>query len=63
MKVNGPSTSLVQDRPEFTNIENGIGLFSSRYLKKRNLQLNPLTEQEIINMEDLSFVKSPYVGK
>jgi hypothetical protein len=63
MKVNGPSTSLVQDRPEYTNIENGIGLFSSRYKKLRTLQLNPLTEQEIINMEDLSFVKSPYVGK
>ncbi|MCP4294029.1 MAG: hypothetical protein GY786_00280, partial [Proteobacteria bacterium] len=63
MNVNGPSTSLVQDRPEYTNIENGIGLFSSRYFKDRNLQLNPLTEVEIINMEDLSFVKSPYVGK
>jgi len=63
MKVNGPSNSLVQDRPEYTNIENGIGLLSSRYTKSRTLQLNPITEQEIINMEDLSFVKSPYVGK
>ena len=63
MNVNGPSTSLVQDRPEYTNIENGIGLLSSRYQKTRNLQLNPLTEVEIINMEDLSFVESPYVGK
>lgn len=63
LNVNGPSTSLVQDRPEYTNIENGIGLFSSRYLEDRNMRLNPLTEQEIINMEDLSFVKSPYVGK
>ena len=63
MNVNGPSTSLVQDRPEYTNIENGIGLFSSRYKKPRTIQLNPLTEQEIIKMEDLSFVKSPYVGK
>jgi hypothetical protein len=63
MKVNGPSFSLVQDRPEYTNIENGFGLFSSRYQETRTLQLNPLSEQEIINMEDLSFVKSPYVGK
>ena len=63
MNVNGPSTSLVQDRPEYTNIENGIGLFSSRYKKTRALELNPLTEHEILNMEDLSFVKSPYVGK
>jgi len=63
MKVNGPSFSLVQDRPEYTNIENGYGLFSSRYQETRTLQLNPLSEQEIINMEELSFVKSPYVGK
>jgi len=63
MKVNGPSFSLVQDRPEFTNIENGYGLLSSRYREIRTLQLNPITEQEIINMEELSFVKSPYVGK
>ncbi|MCX6229938.1 MAG: hypothetical protein NTZ33_00205 [Bacteroidetes bacterium] len=29
--LNGPSNSIVQVRPEFTNISNGIGIFSARY--------------------------------
>jgi hypothetical protein len=33
MEVNGPSTGLVQDKPIYTNINNGLGLFSSRYYK------------------------------
>lgn len=30
MEVNEPSNSVVQVKPEYTNIENGIGIFSSR---------------------------------
>jgi len=30
MEVYQPSTSIVQEKPEFTNIQNGIGLFSAR---------------------------------
>ncbi len=33
MEVNRPSTSVVQERPEFSNIKNGIGIFSARYVK------------------------------
>lgn len=33
MIVNAPSTGLIQERPQYTNINNGIGLFSSRYNK------------------------------
>lgn len=29
--VNKPSTGLVQERPEYTNISNGLGVFASRY--------------------------------
>ena len=31
IKVNEPLTGIVQQRPSFTNINNGIGIFSSRY--------------------------------
>jgi hypothetical protein len=31
MNVTAPSNSIVQERPAFTNIINGIGLFTSRY--------------------------------
>lgn len=44
MNLNGPSTSLVQERPFYTNIQNGYGVFSSRVAKtKTNLTLTPLT--------------------
>jgi hypothetical protein len=33
IEVNKPSSGLVQQKPEFTNISNGLGLFSSRYTK------------------------------
>jgi hypothetical protein len=35
MDVNSPSNSIVQDRPAYTNISNGMGLLASRYLKIR----------------------------
>ncbi|MBE0639531.1 MAG: DUF4249 family protein [Bacteroidales bacterium] len=58
MKVNGPSYSLVQDRPEYTNVENGLGLFSSRYSIFRVKRLDPRAEDEIILL-DVKFVKNP----
>lgn len=33
IEVNKPSTSIVQEKPEFTNITNGLGVLSSRYSK------------------------------
>ena len=33
MEVNEPSSGIVQDKPDYTNIENGIGLFSSRFVR------------------------------
>lgn len=35
MDVNAPSNSIVQDRPSYTNISNGLGLMASRYQKIR----------------------------
>jgi hypothetical protein len=40
MEVNEPSTTILQERPVFSNIGNGVGLFSSRlYAKKGNMEL------------------------
>lgn len=33
VEVNKPSTGIVQERPEYTNITNGLGVFSARYNK------------------------------
>jgi hypothetical protein len=40
MQVSSPSTSVNQDKPSYTNIENGLGIFSSReitYWESTNL--------------------------
>ena len=48
MEVNAPSTSLVQEKPIYTNINNGLGLFSARYQKATNpLSLTALTKDTL----------------
>ena len=48
MQVNAPSNSLVQEKPYYTNINNGLGLFSSRYSKSTpNLTLSGTTEDSL----------------
>lgn len=59
MDVNKPSTSIVIDRPTFTNIENGYGIFASRSNGGGFYNLNLQTQLELRNMEDLNFVQMP----
>ncbi len=33
IEINKPSTSIVQEKPDYTNVTNGLGVFSSRYSK------------------------------
>ena len=50
IKVNSPITSIAQQRPPFTNINNGIGIFSSRYTyAERNIGLTQNTIDFLIN--------------
>lgn len=53
--VNEPSSSIIQTKPEFTNITNGLGIFSSRFEKVREHELHPSTKQQIIAMEGYNF--------
>jgi hypothetical protein len=56
MDVNSPITGIVQERPQFTNINNGIGLFSSRYTKEYvNLPLSSKSLDYLINNSGLNF--------
>jgi hypothetical protein len=43
--VNEPVTTIITERPEFTNIENGYGIFASRV--KRSLKNRPLSEKSV----------------
>jgi len=48
MEVNGPSQGIVQEKPAFTNITNGIGIFSSRYSKRvENKKLSNLAIDQL----------------
>ncbi|HTX89219.1 MAG TPA: hypothetical protein VMC08_09540 [Bacteroidales bacterium] len=51
MEVTEPSNTIVQERPTFTNITNGIGLFASRYNNRKDnplvLQLGQITLDEL----------------
>jgi hypothetical protein len=56
IEVNEPSTSIVQERPNFSNIENGLGIFSSRYRKTKSKKLHSETINDLQNLEtDLKF--------
>lgn len=48
MEVTEPSLSLVQEKPTYTNIVNGYGIFSSRYFKSLDsLEISGPTKSEL----------------
>ena len=56
IKVNEPITGIVQQRPQFTNINNGIGLFSSRYTHTESgIGLTEETKNYLIEELDRNF--------
>ena len=58
MQTNKPQSGISQQRPTFTNIDNGIGIFTSRYNHYiENLQLSEATHQGLsIELSDLNFI-------
>jgi hypothetical protein len=57
VKVNKPISGIVQERPQFTNINNGIGLFSSRFSKVRyGYNLTDCTIKYLIEDLDRGFI-------
>ena len=55
--VNQPFSGIVQERPVFSNIHNGVGLFSSRYTYDdiKGIELTNSTLNYMINDLDLGF--------
>jgi len=45
MIVNSPTSGLVQERPQFSNVTNGIGIFSAKY--NRTLARKPLNKNSL----------------
>lgn len=46
--VNSPNNSVIQERPQFTNIENGTGIFSSRRTVVRSYRLSVQSEVKLV---------------
>ncbi len=49
MEVNAPSTGVTQEKPQYTNIDNGIGIFSSRFQMDRKLAMHPYSLDSLYN--------------
>ena len=49
ISVNGPSSSIVQNIPEYTNVNGGYGIFSSRTLLTKKMKLAGTTLMELSN--------------
>ncbi|MFZ4705616.1 MAG: hypothetical protein ACOYMF_06360 [Bacteroidales bacterium] len=59
MDFNGPSVGVFLDKPGYTNIINGIGVFSCRFTKTVSRKLGQFSELDLIDIADLKFVKNP----
>ena len=58
MNLNEPPTGIVQERPIFTNITNGYGLFSCRLNKlQENIPITTTTKEAIaVHLDSLNFI-------
>ncbi len=57
IEIHQPSNSLVIDRPEFTNITNGYGLFAARTRYVTEHKLNNKTVVKLQEIKELNFVR------
>lgn len=55
ISVNGPSASIVQIVPEYTNVNGGYGVFSSRTTIEKKVKLSSQTFVELCNHENWHF--------
>lgn len=57
LDANGPSTGLLIEKPTYSNITNGIGLFSCRYQIHRLIGLSAGSQFDLSTTTNLKFVK------
>lgn len=52
--INSSSNSIIQERPQFTNVSNGIGIFASKSINKTSYKVGSNTVNAIRNNENTS---------
>jgi hypothetical protein len=55
LDLNGPTTGLLLEKPVYSNIDNGIGVFSSQYQWKKSYLVNDQTKAFLQNTVSLHF--------
>ena len=55
ISVNGPSSSIVQSIPEYSNVNGGYGVFSSRTTIQKDVRLSAQTFTELMRHENWRF--------
>ncbi len=55
ISVNGPSSSIVQSIPEYTNVSGGYGVFSSRTKQNKKVRMNNNTVSELMGHSNWRF--------
>ncbi len=53
INVNQPAVGLVQKKPEYSNITNGIGVFSSRNINSFNTELSTIAKDYLFNSDEM----------
>lgn len=56
LDVNSPTGGINQDRPEYSNVVNGYGIFSTRYTKVVGITVAAQTEARLMAISNLKFV-------
>jgi hypothetical protein len=55
LDLNGPTTGLLLEKPVYSNINNGIGVFSCHYVWNKSYKVNDLTKADLKNTTNLHF--------
>lgn len=63
MEVEAPSNTVNQDKPNYTNIDNGIGIFSSREFILWESAIDPQTQNQVnIQNATISYLEALNLG-
>lgn len=59
--ISKPTNSIIQERPQYTNVTNGVGIFSARSSSMRTLDLNSRSKDSLVDgvyTQHLNFIKN-----
>ena len=56
LEINNATSSILQEVPAYSNIQNGIGIFASRHNSERSVALSTRSLEKLVNDYDLGFL-------